>query len=45
MSYTKTGSAGTISNPTNVMVGAKTADPLDDVLYGSMDFVGIDISQ
>jgi hypothetical protein len=42
---TKAGSAGSISNPTNVLVGAKTADPLDDVFDGSMDFVGIDISQ
>ena len=42
---TKAGSAGSISNPTNVMVGAKTADPLDDVFYGSMDFVSIDIGQ
>jgi hypothetical protein len=42
---TKAGSAGSISNPTNVMVGAKTADPLDDTFDGSMDFVGIDISQ
>jgi hypothetical protein len=42
---TKAGSAGSISNPTNVMVGAKTAVPLDDVFDGSMDFVGIDISQ
>jgi hypothetical protein len=42
---TKAGSAGTISNPTNVMVGAKTANPLDDTFDGSMDFVGIDISQ
>jgi hypothetical protein len=42
---TKAGSAGSISNPTNVMVGAKTADPLDDVFDGSMDFVGIEISQ
>jgi Concanavalin A-like lectin/glucanases superfamily len=42
---TKAGSAGSISNPTNVMVGAKTANPLDDVFDGSMDFVGIDISQ
>src|SRR5829696_2124120 len=42
---TKAGSAGSISNPTNVMVGAKTAEPLDDVFDGSMDFVGIDISQ
>jgi hypothetical protein len=42
---TKAGSAGSIANPTNVMVGAKTADPLDDMFDGSMDFVGIDISQ
>src|SRR5215218_233868 len=42
---TKAGSAGSISNPTNVLVGAKTADPLDDVFDGSMDFVGIEISQ
>jgi hypothetical protein len=42
---TKAGSAGSISNPTNVMVGAKTAVPLDDTFDGSMDFVGIDISQ
>jgi hypothetical protein len=42
---TKAGSAGSISNPTNVMVGAKTADPFDDTFYGWMDFVGIDISQ
>src|SRR5215204_286406 len=42
---TKAGSAGSISNPTNVLVGAKTADPLDDVFDGSMDFVSIDIGQ
>jgi hypothetical protein len=42
---TKAGSAGSISNPTNVMVGAKTADPLDDTFDGSMDFVSIDIGQ
>src|SRR3712207_2504866 len=30
-SYTKLGSVGSISNPTNVLVGAKTAIPLDDV--------------
>jgi acetyl/propionyl-CoA carboxylase alpha subunit len=42
---TKSGSAGSISNASNVMVGAKTADPLDDVFYGSMDYVGIDIAQ
>src|SRR5215208_1245457 len=42
---TKAGSAGSIANGSAVMVGAKTADPLDDVFDGSMDFVGIDISQ
>lgn len=44
-SYTKTGSAGSIANPSNVMVGAKTAAPLDDMFDGSMDFVSIDIAQ
>jgi hypothetical protein len=42
---TKAGSAGSISNPTNVLVGAKTTDPFDDVFEGEMDFVGIDISR
>ncbi len=42
---TKTGSAGSISNPTNVLVGAKTAVPLDDVFDGKMDFVSIEIAQ
>jgi hypothetical protein len=41
---TKAGSAGSIANSTNVMVGAKTANPLDDVFDGKMDFVSIDIS-
>ena len=44
-SYTSTGSAGSISNATNVMVGAKTADPLDDMFDGSMNFVSIDIAR
>ncbi|MDQ5828238.1 MAG: LamG domain-containing protein [Chloroflexota bacterium] len=44
-SYTKTGSAGSISSSTNVMVGAKRATPFDDVFDGSMDFVSIDIAQ
>jgi hypothetical protein len=44
-SYTKAGSAGSISSSSNVMVGAKTADPLDDVFDGSMDFVSIEIAQ
>jgi hypothetical protein len=42
---TTAGSAGSISNASNVMVGAKTANPLDDVFNGSMDFVSIDITQ
>jgi hypothetical protein len=44
-SFTKTGSAGSISNASNVMVGAKTANPFDDVFDGSMDFVSIEIAQ
>src|SRR5215207_1884678 len=42
---TKAGSAGSISNASEVLVGAKTADPLDDTFDGSMDFVSIDIAQ
>src|SRR3712207_1228460 len=42
---TKAGSVGSISNPTNVLVGAKTAVPLDDMFDGAMDFVSIDIAQ
>src|SRR5215218_1838390 len=42
---TKAGSAGSISNASEVMVGAKTAVPLDDVFDGSMDYVSIDIAQ
>jgi hypothetical protein len=45
MSYTKAGSAGSISNSSNVMVGVKTANPLDDVFHGSTDFVSIAIAQ
>jgi hypothetical protein len=44
-SYTKTGSAGSIANESGVMVGAKKADPFDDMFDGSMDFVSIDIAQ
>lgn len=44
-SYSKTGTAGSIANGKEVLVGAKTAVPLDDVFEGSMDFVGIDIAQ
>ena len=42
---TKAGSAGSIANASAVMVGAKTAAPLDDTFDGSMDFVSIDIGQ
>src|SRR5215217_9683622 len=42
---TTAGSAGSISNASNVIVGAKTANPLDDMFDGSMDFVSIDIAQ
>src|SRR5215213_10286357 len=42
---TKAGSAGSISNPTDVMVGAKTAVPLDDTFDGKMDFVSIGIAR
>jgi hypothetical protein len=44
-SFTSTGSAGSIANLSNVMVGAKTAVPLDDMFDGKMDFVSIEIAQ
>lgn len=44
-SYTKKGTAGSISNAKEVLVGAKTTSPFDDVFEGSMDFVSIDIAQ
>jgi hypothetical protein len=44
-SFTKTGSAGSIANESVVMVGAKKADPFDDMFDGSMDFVSIEIAQ
>jgi hypothetical protein len=44
-SYTQTGSAGSISNSKEVLVGAKTTNPFDDMFDGSMDFVSIHISQ
>ena len=44
-SFTKTGTAGSIANATNVMVGAKKADPFDDMFDGWMDYVSIDIAQ
>ncbi len=43
--YTKAGSAGSISNLRNVLVGAKTANPLDDVFDGRMNFVTIKIAR
>src|SRR5215217_4678686 len=42
---TKAGSAGSISNASEVMVGAKTAVPLDDVFDGAMDYVSVNIAQ
>jgi hypothetical protein len=42
---TTAGSAGSISNASNVIVGAKTANPLDDVFDGSMAFVSIEIAR
>ena len=42
---TKAGSAGSISNPTNVLVGAKTANPFDDTFDGKINFVSIDIAR
>jgi hypothetical protein len=46
-SYTKTGSAGSISNSKDAVVGAKTIHPdaADDMFYGEMDFVSIDIAE
>jgi len=44
-SFTKTGTAGSIANATNVMVGAKKADPFDDMFDGWMDYVSIEIAQ
>ncbi len=42
---TKAGSAGSIANGSAVLVGAKTADPLDDTFDGSMGFVSIEIAR
>jgi hypothetical protein len=44
-SYTKAGSAGSISNSKEVLVGAKRTNPFDDMFEGSMDFVSIDIAR
>ncbi|MDQ5817660.1 MAG: hypothetical protein M3334_04705 [Actinomycetota bacterium] len=44
--YTQTGSAGSISNRKEVLVGAKTAPPSpDDMFDGEIGFVSIDIAQ
>ena len=42
-SYTTPRSVGSISNSSNVMVGAKQTNPFDDMFEGSMDFVRIHI--
>jgi hypothetical protein len=44
-SYTKSARAGSISNESNIMLGAKTESPLDDVFDGSMNYVRIDIAE
>ena len=44
-SFARTGSAGSIANESIVMVGAKKADPFDDMFDGSMDSVSIDIAR
>ncbi len=43
-SYMKMGSAGSISNSEEVLVGARTTNPFDDMFAGAIDFVGIDIA-
>jgi Concanavalin A-like lectin/glucanases superfamily len=40
-SSTQSGRAGLISNTSNVLVGAKTNNPPDDMFYGEMDYVSI----
>jgi hypothetical protein len=44
-SFTQTGSAGSITNPKEVLVGAKTTNPFDDMFDGEMDFVTIEIAE
>ena len=44
-SFTQTGSAGSIDNASGVTVGAKKADPFDDMFDGWMDYVSIEIAQ
>ena len=43
VSYAKAGTAGSIANDKETLIGAKTTDPFDDVFEGSMDSVGVDI--
>jgi Concanavalin A-like lectin/glucanases superfamily len=43
--YTATGTAGSISNAKEVLVGAKKTNPFDDMFEGEMDFVSIVIAQ
>jgi concanavalin A-like lectin/glucanase superfamily protein len=43
--YTQRGSAGSIANSEKVMVGAKAANPLDDMFEGRMNFVRIHIDR
>ena len=43
-SYTFTGSTGSISNAKEVLVGAKTTNPFDDMFEGEMDFVSVEIA-
>ncbi len=42
---TRTGTAGSISNAKEVLVGAKKTNPFDDMFEGEMDFVSIVIAQ
>ena len=42
---TKAVSAGSISNPKEVLVGAKTTNPFDDVFEVTMNYVTILIAQ
>jgi hypothetical protein len=44
-SYSSAGSAGSISNAKEVLVGAKTTNPFDDVFEGKMNYVTILIAQ
>jgi hypothetical protein len=44
-SYKATGTAGSITNSSNIMVGGKKTNPFDDMFDGSMDFVSIDIDR